>query len=337
MLQTLLEQSEIQLRTLMKQWEISGNLHSKQDMVERLYKHLKDDDEWKKQWRAMHAGERMLALSISLDPRPSLNKFETKSLLPRSKQPEHAQTVERLLSLGLLFKQTHSDFFWMPVFIKKRLKRELRHSAYPWTIVSPNRSSVKMDAISDVITWIDQLEEDPLPLTKSYKIHKRDLKRTLSRFQHPEELPDEKWRFGYGRHFDAYPDRFSLLYDFCYRNKWIEEREGYLQVTKYAKQIDEWSASTFMKNLLKTYINIYRHAIPCLPFIVRWLQEITQPMEAIDKEWVKKELQLFVDPFYFDGKSAVVEKRILNMLEACNFLTTFHEDDDQYVYPTSWL
>ncbi|MCD8511436.1 MAG: hypothetical protein LRY73_17280, partial [Bacillus sp. (in: Bacteria)] len=47
----------------------------------------------------------------------------------------------------------------------------------------------------------------------------------MSRLTEKEEIPSEQWRFGYGRHFNVYPDCFSLLYDFCYNQGWIMEEE----------------------------------------------------------------------------------------------------------------
>ena len=43
-------------------------------------------------------------------------------------------------------------------------------------------------------------------------------------------MPKGTWRFGYGRMFKEYPNRFSFIYDYCYYHQLISEHDLTLRI-----------------------------------------------------------------------------------------------------------
>jgi hypothetical protein len=172
-----------------------------------------------------------------------------------------------------------------------------------------------MAMVRDTMVFLNFVAKEDVRITKDGKIVKRTQQQLLSLFEIKEEaLGDVSWRFGYGRRFHDYPDRFALIYDYCYQRGLIEETaDGCLRVKP---AVEAWKAQAEKERLhdiFRYWRLLYRRPIPRLKLCVATLAQ------AAKHDWVhvasmNRLLTPYVNDYYFDKAPSVMEQRIYNML-----------------------
>ncbi|WP_126427266.1 hypothetical protein [Brevibacillus marinus] len=197
-------------------------------------------------------------------------------------------------------------------------------------------------ACDDIHLFLAFLEKEPIPLTAEGGMYKRYQLQLLRQLHVPEEpLGKQRWRFGYGLHFDQYPDRFSLLYDFCLYRGWIEELPGRVAITRRG---GEWLSGGDREesyhDLIRFWLRLYKRAIPNLPMLVQLISLLS------GSGWVARHeldavLLPFVRPFYYDDASSILHQRILKMMVHLGLLKVGHAEDEWWYAATpacrDWL
>ncbi|UFJ42762.1 hypothetical protein LOK74_09815 [Brevibacillus humidisoli] len=184
-------------------------------------------------------------------------------------------------------------------------------------------------ACDDIYLFLQFLEKAPIPLTTDGGMYKRYQLQLLRLFHIKEEpISKEKWRFGYGLHFDQYPDRFSLLYDFCFYQGWIEELTGQVSITGRGGEwlVGSYSDETY-HDLIRFWMRLYKRAIPNLPMLVQLI-----PLMA-GSSWItqcelREILQPFIKPFYYDDSISILHNRILKMMVHLGLLKVAQVDNE---------
>ncbi len=166
----------------------------------------------------------------------------------------------------------------------------------------------------DADLFLQYLARHEVPLTTGGSMYKRHLERILDLFEVPETPLEGGWRFGYGRRFYDYPDRFALLYDFAYANQLIEEgRDGVLRTTESAIGWQGIAHGQKQRSLLQFYVSSYRRPIPRLPQIVR-MMSLAPPNRWLASESFLATCGDMVSEYYYDSRDSVWNRRILGML-----------------------
>jgi hypothetical protein len=169
----------------------------------------------------------------------------------------------------------------------------------------------------DLYTFLSFVKEHPLPLTLDGVIHKRYQQIVINKFNISEQLINEKmWRFGYGRRFPNYPNRFALLYDYCFFKSWIKEDHEILFITNKGEEVlhsEDQVNEALHFDVVKYWIKAYKNAIPSLSFLIQFLPEL------LAKQWVESNqlysiVRLWIQPYYYDDEETIFRERITQML-----------------------
>jgi hypothetical protein len=166
---------------------------------------------------------------------------------------------------------------------------------------------------ADVTAFLRFVRDNVVPLTADGVIYKRLLTQLLDGLSVKEEpLGRVGFRFGYGRKFRNYPDRFSFLYDYCCHAGLIAEEGGELALTDAGVRRLEAGGKEDLWQMVRFWLRLYRGPIPNVTALAYWTLYLTE-------DWVTAEslvhcLRPLVKPFYYDSPETVLEKRIIRML-----------------------
>ncbi|MGQ7276796.1 hypothetical protein ACT91Q_02385 [Brevibacillus thermoruber] len=185
----------------------------------------------------------------------------------------------------------------------------------------------------DIMQFLQFLQQEPVPLTADGAMYKR-YQQQLFQFLHVKEepLPPQKWRFGYGLHFDLYPDRFSLLYDFCYYQKWIEESPGRVMLTEAGEErLKQPYDDHLHHDLIRFWMRLYKRAVPNLPMLVQ-LIPLLGAGGWVSQDALSDRLLSWIRPFYYDDAVNILTNRVLKMMVHLGLLRVGQDESGQWLY-----
>lgn len=190
--------------------------------------------------------------------------------------------------------------------------------------------------VSDLTTFLQFVLNEEVLLTGDGNIYKRQQMVLFNMFLVPEEpLKKVSWRFGYGRRYNEYPDRFSLIYDYAYHHKLIhEDYDGFLFLTPLG---GKWlNKSEYYVEELKFYqfwIRLYKYTIPFLQLILI-LIDLVAHKRWIEVQSIEKQLVFWIKEHYYEKKEEIFEDRIIKMLFHLGVLQIGEYDNKRYIRVT---
>lgn len=165
----------------------------------------------------------------------------------------------------------------------------------------------------DILTFLRFVRDNEVPLTADGVIYKRMLVQLLDSLAVKEApLGRVGFRFGYGRTFRHYPDRFSLLYDYCYKQGWIVEENDVLHLTDKGGRRIEAGKREDLWQMVQLWLKLYKSAIPNAAALAYWSLSLTG--DWITLRSLADCLGPLVNPFYYDRPETVLEMRVIRML-----------------------
>jgi hypothetical protein len=185
----------------------------------------------------------------------------------------------------------------------------------------------------DIMYMLRFIAQEEVPLTTDGAIYKRVLMQLLDGFTVKEQpLSRGGWRFGYGRRFRDYPDRFSFLYDYCYFNEWVREDDDQLVVTDRGHQLIRMGKKEDLGQIFRLWIRLYKGPIPNILALTHWVQRLSS-------RWVTAHslircLSPMVKPFYYDNAETIVERRVLQMMMHLGLIRIGENADGKVVQAT---
>ncbi|XID94331.1 hypothetical protein ACF3MZ_07355 [Paenibacillaceae bacterium WGS1546] len=214
------------------------------------------------------------------------------------------------------FSQQTRMMFQVPEDVKTRL-REALEKRYRASLVSSDEPMVYRDERSlfseDVAHFLRFVRDHEPPLTAEGVMYKRHIGQALELMSVRETAPSRGgWRFGYGRHFRDYPDRFSLVYDFAYFEGYVAEVPDRLVLTAEGRDAADRFAKPEPLRPYRFWLRLYRGPIPNLAALVQWIVRLSADWVTVDSLFGI--LQPLVRPYYYDTPRDVLERRILTML-----------------------
>ncbi|NOU97537.1 hypothetical protein GC093_30570 [Paenibacillus sp. LMG 31456] len=227
--------------------------------------------------------------------------------------------ITRFKQRGWLFNGYSRDtryLFQVPADLKKRFGDALGKQLQQHLDISDEpgvyRDEQKL-IIEDIYHFLHFVGQQETVLTAENYMYKRYLLQVLDRLSVKEDLVGKTaWRFGYGRMFKEYPNRFSFIYDYCYFEDLITEHNQVLALSEKGR---ERVANSQKEDLLQVYrfwLRLYKGAIPNLQSIAQWLERLTKTWATVDS--VKTALVPLIRPFYYDNPDSILEQRILQMM-----------------------
>ena len=118
------------------------------------------------------------------------------------------------------------------------------------------------------------IQKQEVRTTDGGAIYPNQLRQLMDIFYVSEELITGKGpRFGFGRTYHLYPDRFSLIYDFAlYHSYFFEDTDGYLRlVEQNFGNVLVTDEKELVFNLYRFWIRLYKRPIPNLPIVLKWI------------------------------------------------------------------
>lgn len=243
------------------------------------------------------------------------------SVFPDEPGPEGdaREAIVRFKQLGWLFSGhlPHTRHLYrMPGDVRRRLTDALagRLSRRLIYVEEPTAYRDEKGCIGvDVVRLLGAVADLEPQLTASGVIHKRYWPRIIDRLAVPEtEWPKAGWRFGYGRRFRDYPDRFALLYDYCYYRGWVEEIPGKLVLTENGRRRLLDGAPEPLVSVFNFWMKLYRRSVPNLRPLVCWIVRLTNRWTTAES--LAEPLVPLIRPFYFDSPRTIFESRVLRMM-----------------------
>jgi hypothetical protein len=300
--------------------------HSKNDLIQSILTTVNRKDVFDQRILDLSMEDMRFLNSLLFDPR---NSFSLEELMARAQQARFVKNeketinprdlIAKFKQHGWLFNgysQQTKYLFQVPHDLKRRFsdaltrkfERNLQLSEEPQVY----RDEGKLLA-QDLLLFLRAIHQQSIPVTADGSMYKRALQQILESLSLREELPGKTaFRFGYGRQFKEYPNRFSLLYDYCYFQGLLEESSDTLQLTDKGQARLTLNQSEDLAELYRFWLRLYKNPVPNLQSIVYWL-------ERLAKSWVTTSslsdiLCPLIRPFYFDSSEAIFEQRIIGMM-----------------------
>jgi hypothetical protein len=345
-----LNASDIQtLRTIADHYQLECSKSSKNALMQSIlaYFHQRSFAE-RVLTQTEDSSYREMIVQILLDKRAHFSREEILGLIKRmigEKREHEAVCLQRLMREGWLYRlgSTARHIYYVPEDVRKKM-RPLLSQMIQQQLEKPSEPPVayrdeNLAIVRDTTTFLTYVAKHECRLTQEGVLFKRHQTAILNLMEITEQpLGQVGWRFGYGRRFHEYPDRFALIYDYCYARQLISEQQEtmILTCTPHVQAWMEQDDRSKLKDLFKFWRLTYRRPIPTLTNV---LQRLAQ---AIRGEWVLldslNELLLpHVNDYYYDHKQQVLEKRIYAMLMHLGLLCQGQLEDGRTVIRlTEW-
>lgn len=322
-----------QLHRLAKNWNCECNIHSKNELIQSLFHHLTNKYQIHQKFLELSSGEKMFLFNLMFEKRREYTKDgiyakARQACMKNNESDSYRELFERALEKGWIFpvKIQHVEKFVVPEEVRKQWR----------AVLTPEIQGMRKEEIEggtiydgthhmarDLERFFRYLEKNHVPFAKNGTIYRKHLMNILQLFHVSEELPQEYWRFGYGRRFREYPDRFALIYDFAFHRGWIQEdaisRLVILTDQGHRLLLEGFNDQQLTNELFSFWLLSYRKAIPNI-------ENLTRSISLLCKnKWVQERVLLeqllpYTSGFYYDSPEDVLKKRILSMLTHLGFL-----------------
>ncbi|WP_145023928.1 hypothetical protein [Paenibacillus sp. Y412MC10] len=229
------------------------------------------------------------------------------------------EAIARYKRSGWLFNGMTSStkyLFQMPVDLKDRFRAELGHTLKRKVVKSGEPPVYREEqdlCAEDLMYMLKYVNQQEIELNQEFVMYKRYQQQLMDMFHVSEPLLTKGgWRFGYGRSFNAYPNRMALLYDYAFYHRYIEENGSRLELSGKGAELLESGTKESMVQIFRFWLKLYKSAIPNLASLVYWTGECA-------KEWVTAAslhdaLGWLIKPFYYDTAESILNERIIAMM-----------------------
>ncbi|OUM97818.1 MAG: hypothetical protein BAA02_05075 [Paenibacillaceae bacterium ZCTH02-B3] len=227
--------------------------------------------------------------------------------------------IGRFRSFGWLFggmtRQT-SHLYHMPEDVRQRLCDALERR-FRARLERRGQPPVYRDErgllAEDIVVFLRFVRDRDIPLTADGVLYKRQLQQVLALMSVPEAPPDGSgWRFGYGRRFREYPDRFALIYDFCFYRRLVEERPDRLVLTEAGYAAAGGEAPPDPADVYRFWLRLYKGPVANLHPVVQWIARLAG--DWVTETSLEEVLLPLLRPFCYDSERDVFRLRVLRMM-----------------------
>lgn len=300
--------------------------HSKNELIQAILNTVLRREWMDRLAAGLSTADLRLANALLFDAREGFSQEELAARAlqatrdePEGKRPDSRELIARFRRRGWLFNgcsQQTKSLLQMPEDLKAALAASIgrRFARSLETVGEPGAYRDEHGLLQrDVKAFLGFLRNHDVPLTADGVIYKRVLVQILDGLAVKEEaLGRVGFRFGYGRKFRHYPDRFSFLYDYCCHAGLVAEEDGQLRLTaaglgRLASQEEEdlWQ-------MVRYWLRLYRGPIPEVAALAYWTLHLAGGWVTLRS--LVECLRPLARPFYYDSPETVLEHRIIRML-----------------------
>lgn len=239
---------------------------------------------------------------------------------PKSPADERRSAIARFKRYGWLFggiTQQTRYLFHVPEDVKKKLCDAIEDQFRGGIALRDEPPAYRDERgmmAGDLVRMLKFVRDHDTPLTGEGYLYKRQLQQLLDTFSVLEQAPAKTaFRFGYGRRFKEYPERFSLLYDYAYYSGFLLEEEGELRLSERGREMADGKTSCDPADLYRFWLRLYKLPVPNLQALAQWVMRLSR------HSWVTvaslgTTLLPLVKPYYYDTEKSVFEQRTLAMM-----------------------
>ncbi|MCS7462489.1 hypothetical protein N0M98_20415 [Paenibacillus doosanensis] len=315
------------------------NGHSKNELIQSILTTVNRKEVFERQVTDMPIEDVRFLNSLIFDPRGS---FSLEELIARVQQSRFIKEEDeewnprdmilRFKQRGWLFNgysQQTRYLFQVPADLKRRFGDALTKQ-FQRRLVAAKEPEVYRDEqkliVDDIAHFLQYVHQNEAVLTADNTMYKRQLLQVLDRLSVKEEpAPKTAWRFGYGRMFKDYPNRFSFIYDYCYYTELITEHHQVLALSDKGRERVTHATKEDLVQVYRFWLRLYKNAIPNLQSLVHWLDKIAKSWVTLES--VKETLVPLIRPFYYDTPESVLEQRIVRMMMHLGLLRIGESDE----------
>ncbi|MDI4645507.1 hypothetical protein [Cohnella hashimotonis] len=262
------------------------------------------------------AGENGSSKKASAGTRKKAKKPEE----PKSPADERRSAIARFKRYGWLFggiTQQTRYLYHVPEDVKKKLCGAIEDQ-FRLTVELRDEPQAYRDErgmmAGDLVRMLKYVRDYDTPLTTEGYLYKRQLQQLLDTFSVMEQAPAKTaFRFGYGRRFKEYPERFSLLYDYAYYSGLLLEEESELRLSERGREMADGSAACDPADLYRFWLRLYKLPVPNLQALAQWVMRLSRH-SWVTVSSLETTLLPLVKPYYYDSEKSVFEQRTLAMM-----------------------
>ncbi|WP_068775416.1 hypothetical protein [Paenibacillus sp. FJAT-26967] len=314
------------------------NMHSKNELIQSILNTVGRREVFEQRIEDLTMEDVRFLNTLLFDERGS---FSLEELVARVQQAKFLKedkeatnprdTITKFKKHGWLFhgfSQQTKYLFQVPHDLKRRFgdvltrnyKSRLSYSS------SPNAYRDEQNLLGgDVLHLLRFVRDHEVLLTHDDTMYKRQLAQLLSVMAVNEEpVGKTAWRFGYGRKFKEYPNRFSLIYDYCYFQGLLQERSGILRITESGADIAARGLQADPAELYRFWLRLYKGPVYNLQPIVQWISRLAG--DWVSTASLAEVLCPLIRPFYYDTPESIFEQRIIRMMMHLGLLAIGEED-----------
>ena len=325
-----------QLSAIAKRYQCTCSSHSKHDLIQSILSHTYREDILENQFNLMPAQQKHLLSLLLFEPniRYSTEELKTKikycQFAPpftektRKKKQEQVSLpleeliIKQLKEEGWLFKEHSSSnhiVYRIPEDKSEGFRKYLGEQ-----LNKPLRTFEQVEVVRDEAGFISEdlkqmlyyFHKNTIQLNDIQLMNKRQLQHLLDQFHVREQIPGKHaWKFGYGKKFGDYPDRFALLYQFAVNSGWLTE-SNIIEVTPLGLAKLEEQSEVDVIRLIEYWLKIYKKPIPNLRALSFFLLMMLNEWRSVDE--IQVMLLPYIKAYYFDTQEAILHKRLLKML-----------------------
>ncbi|MGG4142826.1 hypothetical protein ABEW34_06815 [Paenibacillus algorifonticola] len=238
---------------------------------------------------------------------------------PVMKESSPRDTIVKFKHQGWLFNGftgPNRYLFQVPEDLKQRFRETLKRK-FAAQLVYADEPHVYRDEQellqADIRQLLHYIHHNEVTMAADGSIYKRFSLQLLDLFSIKEELPGKgEWRFGYGKYFHHYPNRMSLLYDYCVQmNYFLEEPLG-LRLTPSGQERLLSAPANELQQLYKCWLKQYKGPIPNILALVQWIGGLSE--QWVTAQSLSQVLVPLIKPFYYDDAERIFQHRLLGML-----------------------
>jgi hypothetical protein len=230
------------------------------------------------------------------------------------------EMVTKFLSQGWLFQGytvKTKYLYHVPQDMKLKFTQVLRHQYQEQLLFTDDPPSRYKDEqkllLEDTILFLTYVKNNDIEITSNGAMYKRTLQ-TITEMMHIKEeiIPKGSWRFGYGRRIQEYPNRFSLIYDYCYFHNYIQEQQNKLILSNIGQQQLVLNQVLDPIDFYRFWLRLYQSPIYNLQSIVQWINRLCERWVTIES--LCSVITPLIKPYYYDSAEMILKQRVIMMM-----------------------
>ncbi len=266
---------------------------------------------------------------------PAKNRRVKKNAMP-APPPSPREMIVKFKHQGWLFNGISGPgryLFQVPADLKTRFRDALARR-FATELVYAEEPPFYRDEQTlmegDVTCLLHYIYHHEVQLTADGSMYKRFILQLMGLLGVQEELPAKgEWRFGYGKHFNHYPNRLSLLYDYCSANRYIAENQSQLTLTAAGEARLAAAPQGENASLYRYWLKAYKGPIVNLLSLVHWIDSLAANWVTVAS--LRTALVPYIKPYYYDSADTILDTRIIAMMVHLGLLRLGEHPDSRAV------